>query len=90
MKIDLLSIMKMIGEEDKKLEENKTPVSQKNINNKVATLDLQGLFSLFEEIEPTLSHIKEEEDKKIIEGKSPQIIENKPKSIESQREEIYT
>lgn len=51
MKLDLLSMLKMIEEEDKKLEENKLPLVQKE---QKTALDLQGLFSLFEEVEPTL------------------------------------
>lgn len=58
MKLDLNFLLKMIDEQNKSLE-NKTPVLKEN---KGTTLDLQGLFSLFEEIEPTLSHIKEEEE----------------------------
>lgn len=51
MKIDLSTILEMVEEEDKKIKENKAPVQPKQ---EEATLDLQGLFSLFEELEPTL------------------------------------
>lgn len=51
MKIDLSTILEMVEEEDKKIKENKTPVQSKQ---EEATLDLQGLFSLFEELQPIL------------------------------------
>jgi uncharacterized membrane protein YiaA len=59
MKLDLLSILEMVEQEDKKLEENKLPVPQKK---QEAALDLQGLFSLFEELEPSLVNIQEAKD----------------------------
>jgi hypothetical protein len=60
MKLDLLSILKMVEEEDKKLEENKLPVPQKK---QESALDLQGLFSLFEELEPSLNEMAKEREK---------------------------
>lgn len=53
MKLDLLSILKMVEEEDKKLKEDKLPTIQKN---KETALDLRGLFSLFEEEETRLKN----------------------------------
>lgn len=53
MKLDLLSILKMVEEEDKRLKEDKLPTIQKN---KETALDLQGLFSLFEEEETRLKN----------------------------------
>ena len=52
----------MIEQEDKKIKENKAPVQPKQ---EEATLDLQGLFSLFEELQPTLA-LKEESDKSFV------------------------
>ena len=56
MKIDLSTILEMVEEEDKKIKENKAPVQPKQ---EETTLDLQGLFSLFEELEPTLQEKEE-------------------------------
>lgn len=53
MKLDLLSILKMVEEEDKRLKEDKLPTIQKN---KETALDLQGLFSLFEEEETRIKN----------------------------------
>ena len=73
MKIDLSTILEMVEEEDKKIKENKAPVQPKQ---EKATLDLQGLFSLFEELEPTLK-----------EDTSQQIPKDLEKNLRDQPEE---
>lgn len=51
MKIDLSTIFEMIEEEDKKTTEDNKPLQLE----KKTALDLQGLFSLFEQLEPTIN-----------------------------------
>lgn len=58
MKLDLNSLFRIIEEEDKKIIEGKSP---QIIENKPKSIDLQELFSLFEEIELTTGTLQEGE-----------------------------
>jgi hypothetical protein len=77
MKLNLLSMLKMIEEEDKKLEENKLPLVQKE---QKTALDLQGLFSLFEEIEPNLNVFREDETENLEGFKNVEMVLKVPRA----------
>lgn len=60
MKIDLSTLFEMIEQEDKNLSKTSAPVKQEK--QKETALDLQGLFSLFEQLEPSINEMANERE----------------------------
>lgn len=60
MKIDLSTLFEMIEQEDKNLSKTSAPVKQEK--QKETALDLQGLFSLFEQLEPSINEMAKERE----------------------------
>ena len=59
MKIDLSTLFEMIEQEDSNLSKTSAPVKQEK--QKETALDLQGLFSLFEQLEPLIREADEDD-----------------------------